>query len=183
MLPRFVRAPVLVTGAVGGLRALALAFSLIGVVSLAAAMAPAPVAADAPALATVAVETTLLAAPVAGAAVLATVPAGTEVVLSGSAAVGFLEATVDDETGWLDARVLEVSDRVGIALAVAVAETPILLAPLPNAESRGTVPAGGVVILTGAEVGAFVAGSYEGTGGWFAEAALGLAYDHDGAAF
>ena len=40
--------------------------------------------------------------------------------------------------------------------------------------------AGGVVLLTGANVGAFVAGSFGGVGGWIAEADLALPMDRDG---
>ena len=136
-------------------------------------------AAEAPPLAVVASDTPLLAAPDPEAAAMADVAAGTEVVLTGSATPGFLEVTLDGETGWIAAQDLSISNRVGIRLATASADTPILAAPMPDADELGRVPDGGVVILTGANVGSFVAASYEGTGGWVAEADLGLPYDHD----
>jgi len=150
-----------------------LLLALVGMVG------PAFAAADAPALATVSAETPLLAAPAEDAPVLATVAAGTEVILTGSAAIGYLEATVDGETGWIAAQSLSVSGRDGVDLTVASEETAIRAAPVADGPVLATVPAGGVVILTGADVGPYVAGSYEGTGGWIAEADLGLPYDAD----
>lgn len=160
-------------------RAVLLAMLLAVVVVGTAVLLPATTLADAPALATVAVETPLLATPNADAAELATLPAGTEVFLDGSAAPGFLAVCVDGRSGWIDARRLSVSNRVGIPLAAATLETPILAAPRQDAAVLGTVPPGGVVILTGANVGAYVAASYEGTGGWIAEADLGMPFDAD----
>ena len=135
--------------------------------------------AEAPGLATVAAETPLLSEPDAAATVLVSLRPGSQVVLSGSAAPGYLQVMGDGEFGWVDADDLAFGDRVGIPLEDADEEAQILAAPLPRAEVLGTVPPGGVVILTGADVGGFVAASYEGIGGWVSEASLGMAYDAD----
>lgn len=160
-------------------RGLAMVLVLVATAVAAALVKPAPVVADAPAVATVLTDSTLLAAPAPDAAVLCRLPAGTEVFLTGSAAPGFLEATVGAERGWIAAGDLSISGTRAIQLATATGDAPILASPRPDAEPLGRVPAGGVVILTGADVGTYVAGSYEGTGGWIAEADLGLPYDRD----
>ena len=165
----------------GGPPPLVLLRTLVGVLLLGSVglAQPGPVAADAPAIATVAYDSPLLAMPSEGADVLAEVPVGTEVILTGSTAIGFLQVTVDDQTGWVAAPSLAISNRIGIPLAEAAGETQILVAPMPGADVLGAIPAGGVAILTGAEVGQYVAASYDGVGGWVAESDLGLPYDAD----
>lgn len=151
--------------------------ALVGIVP--SASRPAPAAAEAPGLATVTAETPLLAAAEPDAAVLETLAAGSEVILTGSAALGYLAVTVDSRSGWVAVHRLSFDSGAGISLADADLQTPILAAPLAGAEVLATVPQAGVVILTGANVGGYVAASYEGTGGWIAEAALGLPFDAD----
>ena len=162
-----------------GLR-LALLASILASLGIApSVIEPPSVVAEAPGLATVVSETPLLAAPDPDAAVMAGLAVGSEVVLSGSAALGYLEVTADGRTGWASGQDLSVSGDAGIPVADADESTPILAAPLPDGEVLGTVPAGGVVILTGANVGGYVAGSSEGTGGWISEDALGMPHDAD----
>ena len=171
------------SGAGGSCRVVARRTLLAGVLSVVAvvpsAIQPIPTAAAAPGLATVVSETPLLAGPEPDAEVLADLGAGIEVVLSGSAAPGYLAVSVDGRSGWVAAQDLSLSNRVGIPLEDAEEQTSLLAAPMAEAEVLGTVPAGGVVILTGANVGGYVAGSYEGTGGWISEEALGMPYDDD----
>lgn len=162
-----------------GLR-LALLASVLAAVAIApSVIRPVPAVAEAPGLATVVSDTPLLAEPDPDAAMLTTVAAGSEVVLSGAAALGYLEVTADGRTGWVPAQDLTVGGQAGIPVADADEPTPILAAPVPDAEVLATIPAGGVVILTGANVGGYVAGSYEGTGGWISEVALGMPHDAD----
>jgi len=152
---------------------------LAGVTLLPSVIQPSTAWAEGPGLATVVAETPLLAAPESSAAILASLGAGAEVVLSGSAAPGFLAVSLEGQIGWVDAGDLGFGDDVGIPLEDADEAARLLAAPLADAEVLGAVPAGGVVILTGANVGGYVAASYEGTGGWIAEAALGLPFDAD----
>lgn len=157
------------------------------VLALLALVAPAslpPLAvAKSVALATVAVDTPLLVGPDEDAGVEAGLSEGDEVELTGRTAVGFLEVERRGERGWVAASDLALSDRVGIPLAEAAAGAAIRAAPMPDAEVLGSVPAGGVVLLTGANVGAFVAGSFDGVGGWIAEADLALPMDRDGSGY
>ncbi|HEU0116881.1 MAG TPA: SH3 domain-containing protein [Thermomicrobiales bacterium] len=63
----------------------------------------APQAAPATVGATTLADTALRANPSTNAGALATIPAGSNVALSGRASGGFLEATFDGQTGWVDA--------------------------------------------------------------------------------
>ena len=140
------------------------------------------VLAVAPGLATVRYDAPLLGAPDDTAAVLDTVSAGSEVELTGGTATGYVEVIANGATGWMNADVLSVSGRPGISMAVTENGAAIYDAPLPDSGVLGEVPAGGAVILTGANVGIYVAGSFEGVGGWLLESDLDVAYDADGSA-
>jgi hypothetical protein len=142
--------------------------------------APGFVLAEAPGLATVADRTPLLAAPNEDTAVVAQLREGDEVALTGQTALGYLEVEFRGDRGWVASSDLSVSGNVGIPLAEAAAGAAIRAAPMTDAEVLRRVPPGGVVILTGAHVGVFVAGSYEGVGGWIAETDLAMPYDADG---
>lgn len=144
------------------------------------ALLTAPVAAKAPALAMVASDTPMLVTPDEHAPVIRMLTRGMQVELTGSASAGHLQIIVNDEYGWASAQALAISNQIGIPLATAVAETPILAAPLPDAATLGVVPPGGAVILLGANVGIYTSGSYEGVGGWLLESNLNLPYDNDG---
>jgi hypothetical protein len=98
--------------------------------------------------------------------VIVVIPAGAEVELTGAAAPGFLAVYYDGQTLWVPAQHLSIGTRPGIDTAVAIATTPLLDAPMRDAAALGMVPEGGTVILTGANVDDYHAGSYEGTGGW-----------------
>jgi hypothetical protein len=123
--------------------------------------------AKAPPHATTLVTVDAVAAPEPGEAI-ATIPADTEVELTGDAAPGFLAINYDDQILWVPARFLSLGNRPGIDTAVAISDIPILDAPMPDARKLGVVPQGETVILTGARVGDYEAGSYDGTGGWLA---------------
>ena len=124
-----------------------------------------PALAKAPPHATTLVTVDALAAPEPGDAIT-TIPAHTEVELTGDAAPGFLAINYDDQILWVPAQFLSIGDRPGVDTAVAMRDTPILDAPLPDARTLGIVPRGEAVILTGANVGDYEAGSFDGTGGW-----------------
>lgn len=144
------------------------------------ALLPGTARAEAPALAIVAVDTPLLVAPQADSQVVRNLQAGDEVELTGGTAIGFLGVIFRGDRGWVAASDLAVSGNVGIPLAEAPNGARILAAPMRDAAVLGRVPPGGVVLLTGAHVGNFVAGSYEGVGGWIEESDLSLPYDADG---
>lgn len=138
------------------------------------------VLASAPPLARAIQNTPVLEAPQDEARHLALVTAGTEVMLTGSAEIDYVAVEVNGQAGWIAAADLAVSNRPGISLAAAVHDARMLDAPADDGGVLGVVPSGDVVILTGANVGGFVAGSYEGVGGWIAEADIGMPYDNDG---
>jgi hypothetical protein len=144
------------------------------------AIAALPALAKAPALATVAAATLLLVAPQADATELRLLEPGDEVELTGGTAVGYLQVRFRGDDGWAAAAALAISGRVGIPLAQAPDGAAILAAPMPDAEVLGTIPAGGVAILTGRQVDGYAAGSFDGVGGWIAEADLTLPMDPDG---
>lgn len=155
--------------------ALALALALLAVL----VQGPQPAGAEAPGIAVVRYETPLLIAPQAGSDAIATLDAGDEVILTGGTAIGHVNVDTDAGNGWVAADALSVSGRPGIPLAGAESGAPILAAPLPDAPVLGEVPPGGVVMISGAEVGVYISGSYNGIGGWIEEALLGLGFDHD----
>jgi hypothetical protein len=158
----------------------AAAIALVGVAGGVLPVAVPAVLADAPGLAIVRYDTPLLSAPDASAEPIMMIEAGSQVELTGGTAVGYLHIRSGNRTGWVTAHALSVSGSAGIPTAVTPDGTVIQDAPLPNANVLGEVPPGGVVILTGAHVGIYVAGSFEGIGGWIEEADLNVPYDADG---
>lgn len=129
--------------------------------------------AEAPPLVVVAVDTPVRNTPSPDSRSLGTVPAGTQVELTGRANPGFLEILWQGNTGWIPNTVAEISNRIGVDVAVANQDLPILDAPSQHANVRGTVPSGDTIILTGARNGGYVAMSYNGTGGWVDGSGLG----------
>ncbi|HEU5431707.1 MAG TPA: SH3 domain-containing protein [Thermomicrobiales bacterium] len=79
--------------------------SVASAAPVAASPTDAPVAAAAPAAVSAATlaDTSLRAGPSTDAGALATIPAGSTIALTGHASGGFLEATFDGQTGWVDA--------------------------------------------------------------------------------
>jgi hypothetical protein len=122
--------------------------------------------AKAPPLATTVLETEALSAPDYDATLIAVVPAGVEVELTGEAAPGFLGVYYDGQAAFVPAQYLSLGERPRIDTAVAIEDTPLLDAPMRDADVRLTVPEGQTVIITGATVDGYDAAAYEGTGGW-----------------
>jgi hypothetical protein len=148
-----------------------LAIALAGAM-LVGAPASALVRADAPALAVTLADVELLAEPVAGSSILAEIPTDTEVELTGEAAPGYVEIIFDRRRGWVAAALLDAGSGRGVPLATAARSLEIRDAPLPEGKVLGSVPRGGTVILTGAEVDGYLAAAYRGTGGWLPAAGL-----------
>lgn len=120
-------------------------------------------------LATTVVDANIYAIPDWNSPPIGTLPAGTEVQLSGSASPGFVAILFGDGEAWVAAQFLEIGDRPGIDTAVALTDTPLLDAPMRDANVVANVPEGGALILTGASVGGYDAASHEGAGGWVNE--------------
>jgi hypothetical protein len=129
-------------------------------------------AAKAPPLANTVLDVTALTTPDYGATEVAVIPQGTEIELSGEAAPGFLAVYYDDQVVWVPAQNLTLGVRPGIDTAVAVEDTPLLDAPMPEATVLEIVLEGQAVLLSGASVDGYDAASYDGTGGWIHERAL-----------
>ena len=123
-------------------------------------------AAKAPPMATTVLEVNALAAPEMDAAVVVVLPADAEVELTGNSAPGFLGVVYDGQEVFVPAQYLSLGMRPGIDTAMAVEDTPLLEAPLRDADVQLTVPEGQTVILTGATVDGYDAASYDGSGGW-----------------
>ncbi len=122
--------------------------------------------ARAPGFAVTLSDTAIFVAPDATSGIVANLSSGSTVVLTGDSAPGFIEVTFEGSTGWAIAGLLSVSGRPGIDTAVATVDTPLLDAPIPEANVVRSVPAGESVILTGATVGDYDAASHDGAGGW-----------------
>jgi hypothetical protein len=122
--------------------------------------------AKAPPHATTLISATARVEPSESAQAAGTIPAGTEVELTGHAAPGFLSVYYDGQVVWVPGQDLTLGGHPGIETADAARDTPLRLAPTPDGEVVGIVPAGETVILTGAQIDGYLAGSYNGTGGW-----------------
>jgi hypothetical protein len=122
--------------------------------------------AKAPAHATAVFEVGVYPVPDLMSAAMSTLPAGTEVELTGEAAPGFLAIYYADEVGWVPSQYLSLGVRPGIDTAVTTVDTPLLEAPMRDANVVVIVPEGDSVILTGATVGGYDAASHDGAGGW-----------------
>jgi hypothetical protein len=128
--------------------------------------------AKAPPLATTVLNAEALLVPDYDAAPVAVIPLGTEVELTGEAALGFLGVYYDGETDWVPTRYLTLGVRPGTDTGITVADTPLLDAPMRDTSVLEIVPEGQAVILTGARVDGYDAASHEGTGGWINERVL-----------
>lgn len=155
------------------------AIALSAVIGQTLPLAVATVGAEAPALATVRYDAPLLEAPDSGSDIIRMVSEGTDVEITGHNAIGYLMVIADGETGWMSADSLTISGAGPVSTAASPNGASIFSAPLPDASVLGEVPAGGVVIVTGAHVDIYVAGSYDGVGGWMIESDLDLPYDAD----
>jgi hypothetical protein len=147
------------------IRALALVLLLFVTVS-------SPVAAKAPPMATAVVNTAIYAAPDIMSETLGSISADMQVELTGEAAPGFLAILYGDNVAWVPAQNLTLGVRPGIDTAVTLVETPLLEAPMRDAEVVATVPKDETVILTGARVDGYDAASHKGSGGWINERAV-----------
>jgi hypothetical protein len=120
-------------------------------------------------LATTILDVEARAAPSWDAVVVMLLPAGTETELTGAVAPGFLAVYNDGEPVWVPAQYLALGVRPGVDTATAVQATPLLNAPMHDAEVLAMVPEGEAVILTGARLDGYDAASRDGVGGWIRE--------------
>jgi hypothetical protein len=134
---------------------------LVGLGSFAAL--PATVVAHAAGIAVAELTQPLWEAPSVESAVLTELPAGAEMELTGHASGEFVEVVAGDLTGWVEVGMIHAGQ---IKTATTTALTPITAEPSADGRLLALVPAGDTVILTGAAVDEFLAGSYDGTGGW-----------------
>lgn len=134
-----------------------------------AVIVPGAVRAHAPGTAVVEFDQPLLEAPFADSAALAELAAGSEVELTGDADGQYVEVVANGVIGWVD---LDLIHAGQIDTAITSVMTPITDAPSEDGQLLAVVPAGDTVILTGAAVDEFLAGSYNGTGGWLPAASL-----------
>ena len=111
----------------------------------------------------------LLAAPDPLSDVLLELTAGSELELTGAASGRYVQATIDGVVGWVAVDLIYAGQ---ITTAVANQTTLLTAAPADDAALIRVVPAGDTVILTGAAVDAWLAGSYDGNGGWLPAANL-----------
>jgi len=155
-------------------------FSLIATPVLLMGARPSAVEARGPGLVVTLRPTAMYAEPSVTSVEQALLDAGEEGFLTGAAELVFVQVEFRGMTGWVLASDVTTNGVTGIRLATAVEAAPILDAPTPDAGPLGLIPAGGVAMLTGAEVGGYVAASFNGVGGWVDESLLGLAYDADG---
>jgi hypothetical protein len=149
-----------------GIRSPGAAIVVMGSLLAASALLMPEAEAKAPPLATTVLDVSALAAPVYDAPVGADLPANAEVELTGNAAPGFLGVLYDGAEVFVPAQYLSLGSRPGIDTAVAIEDTPLLNAPLRDADVRLTIPEGQTVILTGATLDGYDAASYDGAGGW-----------------
>jgi hypothetical protein len=130
---------------------------------------PETVHAHAPGIAVTELDQPLLEQPAPDSAALAELAAGSELTLTGDADAQYVEVTAGELTGWVDVSLIEAGQ---IETAIATELTPITNAPSADGQLLALVPAGDTVILTGAAVDNYLAGSYNGTGGWLPAANL-----------
>ncbi len=136
---------------------------------LIAVSVPLAVIAHAPAIAVAEFTQPLLVSPIADSAALSELSAGSEMELTGHADGQFVEVVAAGVTGWVDVNAIHAGQ---IQTATTNAVTHITDAPSDDGRLLNVVPAGASVILTGAAVDQYLAGSYEGTGGWLLAANL-----------
>jgi hypothetical protein len=134
-----------------------------------AVMLPAVVHAHAPAIAVTKFSQPLLESPTLDSIVLMELDAGVEMELTGHASGDFVEVIAGGITGWVDVNLIRAGQ---IQTATVSVLTPITAEPNDAGQLLTLVPAGDTVILTGAAVDGYLAGSYNGTGGWLPAANL-----------
>lgn len=130
-------------------------------------IAPATAGARAPGIAVAEFDQPLLQTPNPASDVLLELAAGSEMELTGSAAGSYVQVLAGDVIGWVDVNLIHAGQ---ITTATTNAVTPITAEPNDAGQLLTIVPAGNTVILTGAQVDAYLAASYEGVGGWLPEA-------------
>jgi hypothetical protein len=135
----------------------------LALASVLAWTAPVTVNAHAPGIAVAEVDLALLENPASEAAVLGELAAGSEMELTGRASDEYVEVIAAGITGWVDVNTIHAGQ---IQTATTNALTQITDAPSEDGRLLTVVPAGDTVILTGAAVDEYLAGSYNGTGGW-----------------
>lgn len=153
----------------GQARLVASAFLALVIATMFTAIAPGGAHAHAPGIAVVEFEQPLLEAPVVDSAALAELAAGSELELTGDADGQYVEVVAGGITGWVD---LDLIHAGQIENAITNTVTSITDAPSDDGQLLAVVPAGDTVILTGAAVDDYLAGSYNGTGGWLPAANL-----------
>jgi uncharacterized protein YkwD/uncharacterized protein YraI len=173
-----------------------------GPVELQQQVAPGTVNSGAPGTATVLQPTELLAGPAEEAGMIDSIPAVAQLTLTGRAQDGYLEVSINGQTGWADAAYLQVADNSGstqllqaadpamapqpatantVQAPVAPAQGEQLLTttnvnlraqPSPSAMVLDVVPAGVEVMLTGSRANGYVNVRVGGQAGWIDEAYL-----------
>lgn len=121
------------------------------------------VEARAPGIAVAEFDQPLLETPSPEADVLMELPAGFEMEVTGSASGTYVQVLAGGVLGWVDVNLIHAGQ---ITTATTNAVTPITAEPSDSGQLLTIVPAGNTVILTGAQVDAYLAGSHEGVGGW-----------------
>ena len=146
--------------------------------------------------------TALLAGPEETSGMITSIPAVSEVQLTGQAQDGYLEVSLNGQTGWADAAYLQVADNSGSAQLMqgsdpsqapqaapaTTAQTPptstvgeqamttsdVNLRSQPNAGSMvlDVIPVGSAVSLTGSRANGYVNVRVDGQAGWIDEAYL-----------
>ena len=125
--------------------------------------------AHAPGTAVVELDQPLLQMPTSDSAALTELAAGSDLQLTGDADGQYVEVVAGDITGWVDVSLIDAGQ---IETATTTELTPITNAPSDDGQLLALVPAGDTVILTGAAVDNYLAGSYNGTGGWLPATSL-----------
>jgi hypothetical protein len=150
-------------------RLVSIALLALMIAGTASSMAPIAVEAHAPGIAVAEFDQPLLQAPAPDAEVLMELPAAFEMELTGSASDAYVQVMAGGLVGWVDVNLIHAGQ---IVTATTNAVTPITAEPNESGQLLTIVPAGNTVILTGAQVDAYLAGSYEGVGGWLPAANL-----------
>lgn len=144
---------------------------LVGLALLLATLGPGSLdaLASAPPFVTATIDAGVYATPDFISEPIGTIPAGADIEITGNAAPGFLEVYYGGGTAWVPSQYLSLGVRPGIDTATTVRDTPLIDAPMPEANVLAIVPADETVILTGASVNGYDAAAHDGVGGWINE--------------
>lgn len=134
-----------------------------------AGFTPGTARAHAPGTAVAELNQPLLQMPTSDSAALTELAAGSDLQLTGDADGQYVEVVAGEITGWVDVSLIHAGQ---IETAITTELIPITDAPSDDGQLLALVPAGDTVILTGAAVDDYLAGSYNGTGGWLPAASL-----------